>query len=171
MKQNFRITLKNANCFCNIKSVCNICFRSSCALILQPRFNSHSFSRTRCETCSNLTENGRPWVPWWGARRGDGEGAEPPCSKKCFEGGPTVQVIINFGLINDQCFHIQVCRTKISNRDWLEHWAGNILLFCDAIIPHCLWGRVCVMVCGSDFTITSRVCRQNWRPVSCQKRS
>ena len=103
-------------------------------------------------------------MPWWGL--------SPLFLKKCFEGGPNCSSHSKLlALINVQCFHIRVCRTKIPNRDYLEHWSGNILLFCDAVISYRLWDLVCVAVYGSDVTITSRVCRQNWLPKSCRKRS
>ena len=69
-------------------------------------------------------------------------------------------------LINIRYFDIRVRRTKIRNRDNLEHCSGNTLPFSDAIIPHRSRD-----VCGNDLTITSRVCRQNWLPMPCRKRS
>ena len=67
-------------------------------------------------------------------------------------------------LINVQYFHIRVCRIKIRNRDYLEHWSGDTLRY--AKILHRLWD-----VRGSEFTITLRVCRQDWLPMACRKQS
>ena len=98
-----------------------------------------------------------------------GVGLDPLCYKKMILGGANYsshsKLLVQS---NNQYFYIRVCRTKIRNRDYVEHCSGNILLFSDAIIPHRLWmfvglilqshrefadktGRLCLVESGVEF--------------------
>ena len=92
----------------------------------------HNEGSNQTDTKHQISQAG---VPWWGARGKLGLLVLKNALRGANYSSHSKLLVLN----NIQYFYIRICRTKIRNREYLEHCSGNILLFSDAIILHRLW--------------------------------